>query len=386
MKELTKEIFESYDINGIKIQQKIAKINKEITFIWEENPNFIKRRSNFHGLHIKGLTHVIGIQLILDSNFEFNAPYFSKNASYQVNDYVSGIYYDVLKELQSQLNFTVSIFHKCDNKVGYVKQHSNGTYEATGMIGDIFLNRADIIVGPLIMIPSRWIFVDYLTPIDFLDAGLYIPIEKSMEQIEFGTFIHPLNNQMWATISLFVLIIALFKLLTMRELQDKIKIAKVLDTIWTSFAAYFGGSFSETKITERKSYKIIVFVSLLSGYIIWASYQAMLTSELATKSNFMPFDDFESLSKTDWRLITEDFSTSNYWVNIWANALENSSFYNVYKNNMNNNSFLKYPRYMLDILENQKTAFFSRKENVMESIQCKVNMLQYLFIVVFCQA
>ena len=179
MKEGSKEIFETYDINGIKIQQKIGKFcEEESTFIWEENPKFIKRRSNFYGLHLKGLAEVERTELILDPNYAIKAPYFSNNSTYQVNDYVSGVYYAVLEVLQSKLNFTVSLFKRRDGDFGYVKQHSNGSYEVTGMVGDIYFNRADIIVAPLAITLSRFSYIEYLPHITFAEGCLFIPRDE----------------------------------------------------------------------------------------------------------------------------------------------------------------------------------------------------------------
>ena len=136
MKDDSREVFETYVINGIKIQQIIGKIGEdESTFIWQENPNFIKRRSNFHGLHLKGMTDFEGQSIILDTSYKTKAPYFSNNSTYKVNDYVNGIYYSVLELLQSELNFTLSLFKRSDALWGVVNQHPNGSYEGSDALG-----------------------------------------------------------------------------------------------------------------------------------------------------------------------------------------------------------------------------------------------------------
>ena len=71
--------------------------------------------------------------------------------------------------------------------------------------------------------------------------------------------------------------------------------------VWTSLIAFFGGEPSETAIDGKRSYKTIVMVSLLGGSVIWIAFNAALTSELAIVVEKMPFNDFESLSKTNWR-------------------------------------------------------------------------------------
>ena len=56
-KMTSKELFESYQINKIKIQRKLGQILPATnTFLWDTgiDSSFVKRRSNFHGLNLKG--------------------------------------------------------------------------------------------------------------------------------------------------------------------------------------------------------------------------------------------------------------------------------------------------------------------------------------------
>ena len=80
-----------------------------------------------------------------------------------------------------------------------------------------------------------------------------------------------------------------------------VNIYNMFGFLWASLIAYFGGEPSETTIDGKRSYKTIVMVSLLGGSVIWIAFNAALTSELAIVVEKMPFNDFESLSKTNWR-------------------------------------------------------------------------------------
>ena len=56
-KMTSKELFENYQINKIKIQRKLGQILPATnTFLWETgiDSSFVKRRSNFQGLKLKG--------------------------------------------------------------------------------------------------------------------------------------------------------------------------------------------------------------------------------------------------------------------------------------------------------------------------------------------
>ena len=54
------------------------------------NRNIIERRSNFLGLQLKAVTEEQGNDLILDSRYKKDAPYFANNDTYLVNGYTSG--------------------------------------------------------------------------------------------------------------------------------------------------------------------------------------------------------------------------------------------------------------------------------------------------------
>lgn len=82
---------------------------------------------------------------------------------------------------------------------------------------------------------------------------------------------------------------------------SKLNVGEFFGFLWTSFISYIGGTPSGTAIDGKRSYKMILMVSLLGGLVIWIAFNASLTSELAVNIKKMPFDDLESLSKTNWR-------------------------------------------------------------------------------------
>ena len=82
---------------------------------------------------------------------------------------------------------------------------------------------------------------------------------------------------------------------------SKLKLSNIIGFLWYSYIVYFGGKPSGTAIDSKRTYKFIVFVSLLGGIIIWISYRSFLTAELAINIKKYPFTDMYSLSKTNWR-------------------------------------------------------------------------------------
>ena len=149
IKESTNEIFETYFINGIHIKMKLGMLSEEEMF-WESKvePFFQKRRANFHGLKLKAFTEMSGNDIIIDSKFKDNAPYFKTNQTFLVNGYVSGLHFDILRLMENSLNFTTQLFKPKDENWGFVR-NVNGTLQGTGMVGGVFNRKADFVLSTL---------------------------------------------------------------------------------------------------------------------------------------------------------------------------------------------------------------------------------------------
>ena len=82
--------------------------------------------------------------------------------------------------------------------------------------------------------------------------------------------------------------------------------------IWAAFIATFGGKPFKCKIDHITSYKTLLFALFLDGVIIWISYRAFLFSELSSKINKYPFNDLDSLAKTDYKYEISHAVSSKY--------------------------------------------------------------------------
>ena len=122
-------------------------------FVWENDisPDFVTRRSNFHGLNLKAMVEVSGTNMALNKNYKTEAKFNSNNDTYIVNGYTYGILNDVLHILQNQLNFSTQLYKRKDAQWGYIYNQSDGSFKGTGMVGDIFFKRADFAVGKQVL-------------------------------------------------------------------------------------------------------------------------------------------------------------------------------------------------------------------------------------------
>ena len=159
-----KEIFETYTINGHKIVQKVGEINNKHSMKWIQNPYFMERRMDFYGIHFKALVEQDGIWAKIDDKFSTDAPFFSNNQTWDISNYVSGVVMDVLEEMKSKYNFTVKYYLRKDRKWGNVIHLANGTVQESGMVGDIYFDRADIIACTPSFRLVRLSILDYIIP------------------------------------------------------------------------------------------------------------------------------------------------------------------------------------------------------------------------------
>ena len=97
----------------------------------------------------------------------------------------------MLQELESQLNFTMALFKRKGGGWGYVYPQNDGSFEATGMIGDIFFKRADIVMSAITINHKRGLYIDYSISITKERVGLYIKSKNLKEDFDFHLLLSP---------------------------------------------------------------------------------------------------------------------------------------------------------------------------------------------------
>ena len=192
----THDSYEVYAINNHQIMRKLGKFHHRTKdFIWENGieRNLITRRSNFHGLSLKVMTEASGNNLLLEPNWKDQAKFFDSNQTYLVTKFTSGSFHDVLIAMQKELNFTAELYKRKDSGWGQVYPQKDGSFHASGMVGDVFFGRADVIASTLTVTIKRSLSIDYLNPIAPDVVGLFIPSGISKGKFEFGILFHPLR-------------------------------------------------------------------------------------------------------------------------------------------------------------------------------------------------
>ena len=214
-----------------------------------------------------------------------------------MNGFVKGAVIDVLNIFQDKLNFTSNLYKH--EEVSFGNFHSfNGSVIGTGIVGDVFYKKAHLAVASLTITKSRFEYIDYLFPMWEDRIGLYVRTKDISHKMDMNLFFSPFQIYVWITICISAFIIAFIKSTIVEENH---KICGSFLYFLSSLKAFFGVPPSQNIAFGRDSHRLIVFVSLLFGQIVWVSYNAFLTSELAITEESLPFKDLESLSETEWR-------------------------------------------------------------------------------------
>ena len=299
--QLSNELFEVYMINNKKIRNKLGYVDRE-EFQWEKNvePNFILRRSDFQGLTLKAMTEKQGSNIIIHDDYKIKAPFNSTDNTYMVNGFVSGLYFEILQELQEHLNFSTILFKRKVASWGFVYEEENGTIKGTGMVGDLLYKNADLVVTSLTAMVERAKHIDFMPPITPFEIGLSIANLDLTEEYDYDTFISPFNLSLWNTIFVFATLIGLTQCI-ISYFHHSLTLLNFFTFIWNSFVSNFGGRCFRLNMEDITSYKVSILTSLLTGTILWMAYRSHLTSELSIYEQRYPFKDMESFSRTKWR-------------------------------------------------------------------------------------
>ena len=135
-------IYEKFDINNRTISHEIGQVESDLTLKFKERLPFIRLRTDFKGLKLKAMTEEEPPFISIDINpAKFNVC----SQTYDVTNSVSGMFYDILKVLESRLNFSTTLLKLKTLEWGKVTEYEDGTFETTGMISSLRNGEADMI-------------------------------------------------------------------------------------------------------------------------------------------------------------------------------------------------------------------------------------------------
>ena len=296
-------LYEKYIINNQLIQQKLGHFVGG-TYVPEESieQNFLKRRHNFHGSKLIALTVGSNRGNYIRIEKE-NATYFPSNKTYDVTGSAQGLIFDIWKLLQNNLNFTTRIYSRMDDKWGVPIQHANGSISVPdGIIKDGMDGLADILLNRIVIMQERCLVIDFLVPLTSYSNGIFVKKDSMKERLDFQVFQKPLDKWTWTAMISSSLIITISIVVTSKLLnQGNLKGSNFMGIFAKSLKANLGSASFVPDINQFHSLQMVIFVSLITGNIIWIAYNGALLSKLIEPSFDKPFHDLESLAESNYR-------------------------------------------------------------------------------------
>ena len=129
-----------------------------------------------------------------------------------------------------------------------------------------------------------------------------MPSLESTERIDWTAFLRPFRIVPWLLVVSSIFISSIVSAIIW-YIRDDLTIFKSIAVFWTNIQAFFDevSALDTEFINLRNSHRLATFVSLLWAWFIWTSYNAGLASEFTVPVVKLPFNDMDSLSKTDYR-------------------------------------------------------------------------------------
>ncbi len=282
------------------------------------------RRNNLHGQHLIGITINQTPYSIINETYKDEAPFFTNNGTYDVTSFLmGGLAYDVLDELAFNLNFTYSMYARNDTIWGDVQGNTS-----TGMVHNIAHGNADIGASMFGLLESRKAGLDFPPGIHIYTPSIFIQREQP-EQLTWNMFLLPFSSDLWIIILLVAVSFASWLFLSNTKQSSKCDLGQVTKCtglmpkkeifqrnihflqawqhiqsyfgwLWLTLSANFGGKPKDPLPKNTTSNRLIVFICLLAGTIVWIGFRSYLVSILSVVELKYPFNSLETMADTDF--------------------------------------------------------------------------------------
>ena len=149
-----------------------------------------------------------------------------------------------------------------------------------------------------------------------------------------------------------------------------------IQDFWNYFSSFFGiDHIDDNNKSDYNGFKIISFICLIMGSIVWISYGAFLTSALAVPLQKLPFNDLETLILSDFKLntLTRYNGITGYFLQAPAGSIQNR----VAESKFTDKSFNTAEESVSKVLNSNKEAFFGSIEFIESNpkLQCQLTMV-----------
>ena len=220
---------DGYSVNSVFVTNVLGKyvVLPDKTLVFREttisNKSLVQRRSNFHGLELKVMMLKEEPFIAFPDGFD---EFVSQNdGTFEVTQFALqhvGVFNSILMIMMKQFNFSTKVFTRKDNVWGNLVGTDNvtGAEIWSGIIGDVFNGRADMIGGSLGMFSNRLSAIEFLTPISDQVQAVFIANNASQDAVSWVLMFQPWRWEVWLIVTLMAVIVA--ALLTFLETKKQV--------------------------------------------------------------------------------------------------------------------------------------------------------------------
>ena len=221
------KVYESYRIHQIHITRYLglfqainnrSKVAVQFVPSLEYNSNMENRRCDFYGIQLTGAISWMSED---PGNYSNVVQFFPNNDTYDITKLTNNPEYhgkfwsmlelNILKIMESKLNFTSKIFLRKDRKIGLPYISSNGsTVIGNGIFYNLMEGSIEFIWEEWSMLPIRRQFVDFLPTIWSKKDAIFVPIQDTYDQMDWTVFFQPLRIGVWMAIIIKCIIFSTF--------------------------------------------------------------------------------------------------------------------------------------------------------------------------------
>ena len=122
------------------------------------------------------------------------------------------------------------------------------------------------------------------------------------ESLDFLVFKGPFDEKTWILLFSSSIFVSICITILWKIIDNKIPIFRSsVKALVMTFKANMGTARFPSLADQLDSYKVVIFIALLMGNVIWLSYNGALLSGLLAPKVKKPFESLESLLTSDYR-------------------------------------------------------------------------------------
>ncbi|KAK4318711.1 hypothetical protein Pmani_010284 [Petrolisthes manimaculis] len=208
----------------------------------------------------------------------------------------TGYIIDLIHLLQQQLNFTVEWVETEDGEYGVPTDSG----QWTGMVGDLQKDRADVALGSFSYTLMRSSVIDFSPAIDYSSLRVLIFTQGENQLPDWSTYLHIFHWKVWGVLCGLWVVMSAGVVIVARPLHN---------TTLYNYLFSFIGAFAQqgSEVAPQCFRGRLVFLSLWAGSVlVYTSYTARLTSQLAVVNVYPPFTTLEeALTSANYRIAVD---------------------------------------------------------------------------------